>query len=488
MSCELGVAGCESRVARAVLTAALACAFSFAAKAAEPLWKSGSVRANWFRADITCKVGSLLYGYGQNDVSVEKLDDLEACGLCLDDGERKVVIVSFDLLGMDRDLISAIRLELAKIVGTTEERVLLSCTHTHGGPNTRPGIARDATNARRTSADEPYLCDMTNAVYAAAREMVAKGDWKTCRVGFYSSQVDENRNRRYTTPDNCTAAAEYRRVLLDINKAIADKELGLVVLVDGETLRPHYVVGNYAAHALAAHAPGRGGYRITADYPGVFRRHIRQEMGCEAMFVAGASGDVVPKENEIGVEGARRTGVNLAKAAMGDFLDIQRGDQRFLLKEPKVDALFASLDVPLNARYRDLCGKDSWRVEFQCLAIGDVAFVGLPGELTSALGLEIKWHSPFVRTFVAYNSTDYLSYVLPLHETCSGGYEPQLQKIRSRYSLNAVLCAQEGLIALRERLFPTPPTARDPYPDYIDPPLFNLPGGYKPSKWTSFQQ
>jgi len=458
------------------------------AVAAEPVWKSGSVKAAWFRADITCKVGTLLSGYGQHDVSVEKLDDLEACGLCIDDGERKSVLVSFDLLGMNRDLISTIRRELAAIVGTTEERVLVSCTHTHGGPNTRPGIARDAKTTRRTSADEPYMLEMTNAVFAAARAMVAKGDWKLCRVGFYSSQVDENRNRRYTTPDNCTAAAEYRRVLLDINRGIADQELGLIVLIDGTSLRPLYVIGNYAAHALASHAPGRGGYRITADFPGVFRRYLTQEMGCEAMFLTGASGDLVPKENELGTESARRTGVNLAKAAMGNFLDIQRGDQRFLLKEPKTDALMASIEVPLNARYRALCGRDTEKVDFQCLAIGDVAIVGLPGEFTNALGLEIKWHSPFMRTFVAYNSTDYLSYVLPLHETCSGGYEPQLQRVRSRYSLNFILTAQDGLIRLRERLFPTPADARDPYPDYIDPPLFNLPGGYKPSKWTSFQQ
>ena len=470
------------------IPAAAVCLLALSSAAAEPVWKSGSVRACWFRANISCKVGDLLWGYGQKDISVEKLDDLEACGLCIDDGERRALLVSFDLLGMERDLVSVIRRELAGIVGTTEERVLLSCTHTHGGPNIAPGIARDASNVRRTSANEPYLFGMTNTLYAAAREMIAKGDWRKCRVGFYSSQVDENRNRRYTTPDNCTAAAEYRRVLLDINKAIADKELGMVVLIDGQTLRPQYLIGNYAAHALASHAPGRGGYRITADFPGVFRRHITQEMGCEAMFITGASGDVVPKENEIGVEGSRRTGINLAKAAMGDFLDVQRGDQRFLLKEPKVDACFASITAPLNARYVKLTGRKSQLVEFQCLAIGDVAIVGVPGELTSSLGLEIKWHSPFMRTFVAYNSTDYLSYVLPLHETCSGGYEPQLQRIRSRYSLNAVLAVQEALIDLRERLFPTPPDAGDPYPDYIDPPLFHLPGGYKPSKWTSFQQ
>ena len=159
------------------------------------------------------------------------------------------------------------------------------------------------------------------------------------------------------------------------------------------------------------------------------------------------------------------------------------------MREGAWDGRETSFTSPVRRKWVRKSGcADTVTLELQSVAIGDVAFVGVPGETVNELGLEIKWHSPFMRTFVAYNSTDYLSYVLPLHETCSGGYEPQLQRIRSRYSLNAVLKVQEGLIDLRERLFPTPAGAEDPYPDYIDPPLFNLPGGYKPSKWTSFQK
>ena len=36
-----------------------------------------TLRAAWFVKDISCKVGTLLAGYGPNDISVEKLDDLQ---------------------------------------------------------------------------------------------------------------------------------------------------------------------------------------------------------------------------------------------------------------------------------------------------------------------------------------------------------------------------------------------------------------------------
>ena len=45
-----------------------------------------TLSAAWFVKDISCKVGTPLAGYGPNDISVEKLDDLQLHGLALDDG------------------------------------------------------------------------------------------------------------------------------------------------------------------------------------------------------------------------------------------------------------------------------------------------------------------------------------------------------------------------------------------------------------------
>ena len=60
---------------------------------------------------------------------------------------------------------------------------------------------------------------------------------------------------------------------------------------------------------------------------------------------------------------------------------------------------------------------------------------------------------------------------------------PQSQKYASRDTLNLVMCARDGLFALRESLFPEDSSEEDSYPDNLALPLVNLPGGIKASKW-----
>ena len=238
----------------------------------------GELKAAWFRADITPAVGTKIAGYGPDDVSVGVLDPLYATGLALDDGERKALIVSFDLLGIDAPVIRELRKGVAGILGVPEAYVLFTCTHTHGGPHTRMlnedvrmkldySIDRDPP----PGLDVAYMKTFRERLYAAVRRLAAEGTWRAVRLGYFSSQVDANLNRRFTTADNHASFIAHRRTLQRIATGIADKELGTVVLLDPNSLAPLYVIGNYAAHPLASHAPGRGGLRITADFPGFYR-------------------------------------------------------------------------------------------------------------------------------------------------------------------------------------------------------------------------
>ena len=87
---------------RIVLLSAAFCGVAAVAGGAE-------LKAAWFRSDITPQVGTRIAGYGPDDVSVGVLDPLYATGLALDDGERKALIVSFDLLGIDAPVIRELR-------------------------------------------------------------------------------------------------------------------------------------------------------------------------------------------------------------------------------------------------------------------------------------------------------------------------------------------------------------------------------------------
>ena len=87
--------------------------------------------------------------------------------------------------------------------------------------------------------------------------------------------------------------------------------------------------------------------------------------------------------------------------------------------KPVINAFKARRDrmkaTPESKRY-----PKSW---LQVILVGDVAFVGIPGELFASLGMEIKRRSPFRYTYVVGIANDYIGY-LPDKEAYSfGGYQ-----------------------------------------------------------------
>ncbi|MBO4512449.1 MAG: hypothetical protein J5746_06755, partial [Victivallales bacterium] len=62
-----------------------------------------------FSKKITPECGTLIAGYGPHDVSVAIHDDLFLSGICLDDNGHKVLVISYDLLGMDAWYVQEIR-------------------------------------------------------------------------------------------------------------------------------------------------------------------------------------------------------------------------------------------------------------------------------------------------------------------------------------------------------------------------------------------
>ena len=427
----------------------------------------------FFKEIISPEVGAYLAGYSLNDKSVMKLDDLYATGLCVDDGTNKVLLISLDLLGLDGVFIQRVRKECAAILSVPESAVMLTPTHTHTGPETR------TLAAKPEQLNTAYLEKLEKTLLKAVEGLK---DFRECKTYFYSSTCDENRSRRYVTADNHSTFTPHRREVLPCATGFADKELGQLYFTDAVTGLPVYVVGNYAAHPLAGHCPGLGGLRISADFPGAFRDYILAETGAEAMFVSGAAGDMVPREDELGSEAAKGMGIRLAKGVLGGMMDATRNPGRFLMKDAKVGSSIRTFTVPLRKKYRNnpkrlpapYLGKEDVTLEIQCLAIGDICFVGVPGELCAELGQEIKWHSPFRRTFIAYDATAYFSYIGPANFFVAGGYEAFSQRFTARGGLELVKTASDAMFDLREELYPSE-EADDPYPDNCADTLVNIP-------------
>ena len=446
-----------------ILSAVIAVIMTFNAQGAE----TESVKAAWTREVISCPVGSFLAGYGAHDVSVAKADDLYLDILAVDDGERRIAILDFDLLGMDASTIKRFRAGAAKTLGLSITNVMFTCTHTHGGPHTR------IFNQKEDFADldHEYLAFLEKKISETLLRFKNPSLWREVKIGYHSTSVDQNRNRRYTTADNRATFAPLRRHLYKLGTGIADKELGTLAFLDPATDDPLYIVGNYAAHTLASHSPGLGGYRITADFPGFYRRYLRSETAADAMFIQGATGDLVPNGDEQGMDAARSTGVALAKASIESVIDIQRDQKHFTMSAPKVGGVIRSFTTPLRRQWTKKLKIESETLEVQSIAIGDVVFVGVPGETVNELGLEIKWHSPFKRTFIAYCSTGYFGYIAPPNFVAAGGYEGKHQRFACRDVLKLVETARDGLFDLHAELHPGLAADGEAYPDCVELPL-----------------
>ena len=425
----------------------------------------------WFKREINPELGTGVAGYDFVSRSREIHDDLYMTGLCLDDGKQKALLISLDLLALDGWYVRKIRKECAEILNTKPELILLTCTHNHSGPEAATPLAPN-----HDKLNVPY----TNKLREMILEETGKlKDYKPCTVAFYSSKCDENRNRRYVTADNVASFTPHRREVVPLATEFADKELGQVCFFDPESQMPLYVIGNYAAHPLAGHSPGRGMTRITADYPGFFRNCITSETGAEAMFINGACGDLVPREDELGMEAAGSMGYRLAKAAIGGMLDSRRNPNRFTLNEPELAGDIRSFTVPIRRKFMDRVppeykGKDTVTLEIQTLAIGDICFVGMPGEVCCELGMEIKWHTPFRKAFIAYYSTSDFSYMAPANFLVAGGYEGSAQQFGAMGGFELVRTAIESMFSLHRKMFPQP-DGEEPYPDRLNQPLVDIP-------------
>jgi hypothetical protein len=61
-----------------------------------------------------------------------------ATAVAFDNGDKRAVILSLDLIGMNMKLMERFRSLIASAIGTEKEGVFIHCTHTHTGPTVAP--------------------------------------------------------------------------------------------------------------------------------------------------------------------------------------------------------------------------------------------------------------------------------------------------------------------------------------------------------------
>jgi len=397
------------------------------------------------RKAITPEIGTLLAGYDANVVSDGIRDDLYISGIAFDDGMKRALLLSYDLLGLDEDIVNEIRKKCAAANGLEAGDIILTCTHTHSGPHTRRNLLADL--------DKDYVAKVINWSIEAASD--AFKCMLEVDLFHYSVQCHENINRRVILPDNSCKNLPSFKHLEPLANNITDPELGILYFVDKTKKTPVATLVNYAAHPLACQTGGASGRKISSDYPGVLRKYVESELGGFCSFTSGACGDLHPRRFENGFARTDEIGTTIGRITTEHFFDAARNQEMFKTNKADIKTHSSFVKVPFrdNEEKSKLYGdQKSIRLELQFLAIGDICFVGVPGELLVEPGLEIKWNSPFRKTFILYNSTAYISYISHANAYLEGGYETDTALLASTASFTIVSAAIDAL----NQMFNTP--------------------------------
>ena len=312
--------------------------------------------------------------------------------LALESGNARVLWLSVDLVGVDPALVAELRARLAR-TDAPPPVVIVSASHTHSGPGAYAHSAFWAFVAadRGSPVVRKSILDIMEG---AAREA-----WKRrepARVVAGKGTVTGIATSRLDQP--------------------LDPELGVlkVTAMDGRGLA---LVWNYAIHGTAL---GHGNFQISGDLMGEASARLERETGVPVLFVNGAAGDVSPIGR--GWPGVESIGSTLAASALATWSALPPGrDGTLGIAESRVALPDPGLSVrncvgrwmPRGPRV-GLAGALASSAAMTAVRIGETAWVTVPGELQTRLGLDIKaaGHGHFEQTFVAGYSNDYLGYFL----------------------------------------------------------------------------
>jgi hypothetical protein len=275
----------------------------------------------------------------------------------------------------------------------------------------------------------------------------------------------------------------------------------VVRIDDAEKEKILGVLFSYASHGTTL---GGDNLLYTADYIGYAKRAVECELpDVDALYIAGCSGDINPyprgtfhwaewnglrlgcATTQAALEGQALDGARQLAAAQQHFAlpvesppSLKEARERLARCQAQVDEELAEAREAANDpelppqkavdwfTRRNLrnakklvaaleAGQEDFEIplEIQALAVGDLAIVGLPGEIFYNIGRAIATQSPFAHTLVISHANGSAGYIPTSDEIADGGYE--IERARAnRYGLpiqahSDQIVIDQGLLALR---------------------------------------
>jgi GNAT superfamily N-acetyltransferase len=363
---------------------------------------------------------------------------LRASALLIE-GDVPVCIVSCDVLALARDLTDEIAGRIIETCRVPYDNILVTCTHTH---HAAPNTMQIYMSPRNEEMSRATVAAAIEAAQKARKDLdAAAGKQNECEAEMLFALGQEftvGENSRWLMPDG--QITWYGHDESQMIRPSGPHDVDLPVLAfrrasDEQT--PGKFAGVLFCHST--HNIGTLGPKPGTRSPGFFglaAQELERQHGAPFLFVPGAFGSSHRRDSHVKAPEAMTRVANAVNDALGCLRPALIGPiasfkrpftcqyRRFdeALEAARVsrwgrrwfDAKRAEALERTYAEVRkamaDKAGK-TFDTVLQVIRLGDVAIVGIPGEMFARLGLEIRRRSPFRNTIVVGLANDEIGYI-----------------------------------------------------------------------------
>jgi neutral ceramidase len=429
------------------------------------VFKAGAATAN-----ITPPLGlGIVGGWGAPEAT-HVHDELHARCLVLCDGEKKLVFIIVDNIGMKRDLIDKTKAVIQEETNIPRANVLISATHTHSSVSSG-GEGSYRKELSSGASFDNYQEFLTRRIADVAR--IAINNLEPAQIGWGGGNVPEHVFvRRYKmkpgTPmpnpfggqDKVVMNPGHSPNVID-HSGKNDPEVAFISVKSIEG-KPIALLANYSLHYVGNVPQGH----ISADYFAVFADRIqellkadRQDPPFVGIMSNGTSGNInnnnylKPSIKKEPFEQIKLVAEDVARAVFRahnsieyhDWVPLGAAEEELTLKvrKPSAEMLKRAKWVisrpdtvqPVHIRevtyaHRIIQHNEIWPdyidVVLQVFRIGDLGVAAIPFEVFSEAGLEIKAKSPFQKSFTISFANGSYGYLPRPEDHELGGYETWL--------------------------------------------------------------
>jgi len=374
------------------------------------------LRAGTARIDITPNKPVKMAGYGSRTALSEGVHDpLSARAIAFENGGKKLVLVSCDLIGFYSGTADHFRKILLDEFDLEPSELFLCGIHTHAAPTlTLDKESVHPNNYEYTKGLEPKL-----------KEVIRKAldNMGPVQTGLGVGYSPVGMNRRELTFDR----EGNGEIKLGCNPyGVTDKEVLVMKLArpNGEVFAAMF---DYATHGTSL---GGRNLIVSGDVLGLCEQFAEKILGGDVIVAAfaGASGNIDPWFRvlpTINTEPGWIPEPVLLGTMLGEeVVHVYRGIDE-TSDGGKIGTAFVTLQLPGKPRDEGEIKKDQppTPLNMTVARVGDIGFVGLGAEVVTQIGMAIKAGSPCKHTFVITHCNGAASYIAPKELHVEGGYE-----------------------------------------------------------------